>query len=99
MQTGAMPLAARWASSIAFAGLLAVAASMLPARAATAGNDSDTPTTLPATAESRATDAPRKVSPYAVASRQHAQAARGAPVPVSPPTVPRSHKPAGKVQH
>ncbi len=39
---------------------------------------------------------PRKVSPYVIAAREHAQDARGKPQPVSPLTMPRTHRAAGQ---
>src|SRR5512140_688614 len=39
---------------------------------------------------------PRKVSPYVIAAREHAQDAKGKPQPVSPLTMQRTHRAAGQ---
>lgn len=90
-----LPRATHWAACFAFAGLLAGAASMLPAHAASAGQGTDTSAKPTTTAASGAAASARKVSPYAVANRQHAQSAGAGHVPASPQTMRRSHRKAG----
>ena len=81
----------QWLSTAVFiAGSVALPARAEPAvDAAKAGS----PESEPGTAAASTT---RKVSPYVIAAREHAQDAKGKPQPVSPLTMQRTHRMAGQ---
>ena len=81
----------RWLSAAVFiTGSVALPARGEPAAdGAKAG--SPEPESVPAAASTT-----RKVSPYVIAAREHAQDAKGKPQPVSPLTMQRTHRMAGQ---
>lgn len=87
----ATPALVQWLSMAVFiAGSVALPARAEPAvDAAKAGS----PESEPGTAAASTT---RKVSPYVIAAREHAQDAKGKPQPVAPLTMQRTHRMAGQ---